>query len=457
MELYRNFFIFQFIFLTFCLTVSNAHITKRQANQDFFAFRVETLNVASYSESGNLSVKANTLFKLRLFANKIIDKNGQIKFTTVNKRAGEGCDDVVTSYVYTFQSVEENTALLEVKFDEKDAEESSDFKICYKESEQAKWIHQGTSFLKTITPVSSNKTIKQIIIIVQSLLIPLCLILSGLLSALALNLLSLTKSELRMLKNQGTSEEKKYSKVVTPLRRRGNVLFCSLLLMNTLVNVLISILFHNLISYWSILAATLLIVFLGEIIPQTICSRFGLLFGNTLAWLTNIIVVITFPFSFPVSKLLDWMLNDEVPMVYNRDRFQELMTKNQGLAGSNSQKNKSSTNGLTKESLKALMVTNKRVGDIMLSLEDTFMQEYEDVLDEETVSNIIRTGFTRIPIFKQTRSNIVALLHLNDLKVLDPSDMLSVKTVCMFHNRPINFVFEDTKLDVIMEEFKKGI
>jgi metal transporter CNNM len=36
-------------------------------------------------------------------------------------------------------------------------------------------------------------------------------------------------------------------------------------------------------------------------------------------------MVVTFPLSYPVSKLLDCMLGDEVGTIYNRDRLIELI------------------------------------------------------------------------------------------------------------------------------------
>ncbi|ESO13032.1 hypothetical protein HELRODRAFT_62561 [Helobdella robusta] len=289
---------------------------------------------------------------------------------------------------------------------------------------------------------------KYILVWVFSFLIPVFLLFSALFSGLAMSLLTLTRAELKVLRNQGNIEEKKYSRAVTPLRKRGNLLFCTFLIMNTLTNVVLAVLFHELISYYSILAATLLIVFLGEILPQTICSRFGLSYGNKMAWLTNIFVVLAFPFSFPVSKLMDAVLDDEIPTVYNRDQIQEILTKQQ----QPSEKVKKED----ENDLKALKLSNKTVGDVMVKLEEAYMEEYNSVLTAAKVTEIIKKGYTRIPVYDKLRTNVVALLHLKDLTLIDPTDKLTIKTVCKFYNRPVNFVFEDTKLNVMLEEFKKG-
>ena len=66
------------------------------------------------------------------------------------------------------------------------------------------------------------------------------------------------------------------------------------------------------------------------------------------------------------------------------------------------------------------------------------------------------TGYTRVPIFEKERSNIVALLNIKDLAFVDPDDRTPLKTVCKFYDHPVNHVYDDTKLDVMLEEFKKG-
>lgn len=39
-------------------------------------------------------------------------------------------------------------------------------------------------------------------------------------------------------------------------------------------------------------------------------------------------MVITFPLSYPISKLLDFMLGEEIGNVYNRERLKELVKVN---------------------------------------------------------------------------------------------------------------------------------
>lgn len=68
----------------------------------------------------------------------------------------------------------------------------------------------------------------------------------------------------------------------------------------------------------AIIGATAGIVVFGEIIPQAICSRHGLLIGYRTLPLTYIFMGVTGILSFPLGKLLDYVLGDEVGMNYNR-------------------------------------------------------------------------------------------------------------------------------------------
>lgn len=68
----------------------------------------------------------------------------------------------------------------------------------------------------------------------------------------------------------------------------------------------------------------------------------------------------------------------------------------------------------------------------------------------------MESGYTRIPVFEDEQSNIVDILYVKDLAFVDPDDCTPLKTITRFYNHPVHFVFHDTKLDAMLEEFKKG-
>ena len=48
------------------------------------------------------------------------------------------------------------------------------------------------------------------------------------------------------------------------------------------------------------------------------------------------------------------------------------------------------------------------------------------------------------------------ILYVKDLALVDPDDCTPMTTITKFYNHPLHFVFNDTKLDAMLEEFKKG-
>ena len=49
------------------------------------------------------------------------------------------------------------------------------------------------------------------------------------------------------------------------------------------------------------------------------------------------------------------------------------------------------------------------------------------------------------------------ILYVKDLALVDPDDCTPMTTITKFYNHPLHFVFNDTKLDAMLEEFKKGL
>lgn len=62
-----------------------------------------------------------------------------------------------------------------------------------------------------------------------------------------------------------------------------------------------------------------------RIIPQAICTRYGLAIGATLYWLVWGLIGCFFVVSYPVSKLLDCLLGHDSGTRYRRAELKELI------------------------------------------------------------------------------------------------------------------------------------
>ena len=295
----------------------------------------------------------------------------------------------------------------------------------------------------------------------------LLLALSALFSGLRLSLLSLDPVELRVLRNSGSAAEQEQARRVQAVRGRGTHLLCTLLLGQAGANAaLAGWLYASLppgvggtgedygdagIHFpWLPALVCTGAVFLGaEICPYSVCSRHGLAIASHSVCLTRLLMAAAFPVCYPLGRLLDWALRQEISTFYTREKLLETLRAADPYSD------------LVKEELNiiqgALELRTKVVEEVLTPLGDCFMLRSDAVLDFATVSEILRSGYTRIPVYEgDQRHNIVDILFVKDLAFVDPDDCTPLLTVTRFYNRPLHCVFNDTRLDTVLEEFKKG-
>ena len=303
---------------------------------------------------------------------------------------------------------------------------------------------QMTDFCRFVPAVKTLPQWLEIVFIV----ILMCF--SGLFSGLNLGLMALDPTELKIVMNCGNPSEQRYAKAIEPIRRHGNYLLCTLLLGNVLVNTSFTILLDGIIGSGiaAVLGSTAGIVIFGEIIPQSICSRHGLAVGARTIWITRFFMLITFPISFPISRILDWILGNEIGTVYNKKQLQEML------------KVTAEFNDLEGDEMNiisgVLNYKSKTVVEVMTKLEDCYLLDLTAILDFRTIASVMQSGHSRIPVYDGERHNIVGLLLVKDLAFIDTDDCTPLRTVIKFYNHQVQRVFDDVHLDAMLEEFKKG-
>lgn len=298
------------------------------------------------------------------------------------------------------------------------------------------WVYQD----KTI----NLKIVENTVLIpmwVKIILIGVLMVLSGMFSGLNLGLMALDVQELKLVSKSGTPTQKKYAKKIEPVRRQGNFLLCTLLLGNTLVNSSFTILLDSLTGgIVAVVGSTLTIVIFGEIVPQSICSRYGLAVGSYTINLTKLFMVLTFPLSFPISKLLDCILGKEIGNVYSKKQLIELLSI------------QNEYNDLEQDEVGiisgALKYKEKLVSEVMTPLDDCFLLDEEAILDFKTMSSIVKSGYSRIPVFSNERHNLVAVLFVKDLAFVDPDDSIPLLSVLKFYNHPVHKVCDTRTFSV---------
>ncbi|XP_047128854.1 metal transporter CNNM4 [Hydra vulgaris] len=406
---------------------------------------------SAFIDNGIINVKAKETFTINLFGLNL--DLMMLSFTEVKKKKGENCDDDRFTYPIRLYSTDNKIVSLSQRFEMTSkttlylclkARSVNDTKV--KNVTQSAWVHQGSDDFLKIEVLQPSWDLP---LWLKATLLTILMMLSAMFSGLNLGLMSFDLNELKIISTSSSIQNQKYAKKIIPVRRHGNFLLCTLLLGNTLVNSTFTIILDSVTSgIVAVVGSTLGIVLLGEIIPQSICSRYGLAVGAYTIYLTKLFMIITFPVSYPISKILDRILGKELGNVYNKQQLLEML-KLQHEYDDLEQDEVGIISG-------ALKYREKKVCQVMTALEDCFMLDEEAVLDFKTMSSIIRSGYSRIPIFSTQRSNIVAILFVKDLAFVDPDDCIPLLTVIKFYNHPVHKVFDDTTLDKILEEFKKG-
>lgn len=401
--------------------------------------------------SGSVVLIAKTEQEILLVGRNFTDKTA-VAFTLNSGVKGEQCESkgqITKPYSVSANKSDAHRGFVKVTPDDI-TEEGEYYYVCVREEtgDDISWIHQGDDPFVRFSVVKATTTFLPLYLQIMFIVLLLCL--SGLFSGLNLGLMALDKTELKIIERCGKPAEKKYAKVISPLRKRGNFLLCTLLLGNVLVNNSLTILLDNITNgLVAVIGATAFIVVFGEIVPQAICSRHGLAVGAKTRFITYLFMILTFPLSFPISLLLDKILGEEIGQVYNREKLQELVRVTKDFSALDDDE-VAIISG-------ALNLTKKTVVDIMTPIEDVFMLDYSDVLNFETMSDIMKKGYTRIPVYDNEKSNIVALLNIKDLALIDPDDNTPLKTICKFYQHHLLFVFDDHKLDQMLQDFRQGM
>ncbi|KAL0965201.1 hypothetical protein UPYG_G00278110 [Umbra pygmaea] len=419
---------------------------------------------ATTTEDGVIQVTEESTVQLRFYGVQLNSGTwSQIRFTEQGDGSEEGginvfddtpnrtCVDFTKDFSianYMNISSRGTTGVLSINVKPlRKSEPKKEYGLCIRSLTDGRWALLGDSDGR-LRVVEGEKTLLPLWF--QIVLISCLLVLSGMFSGLNLGLMALDPMELRIVQSCGSEKEKKYARKIEPIRSKGNYLLCSLLLGNVLVNTTLTILLDDLIGsgLGAVVASTVGIVIFGEIVPQALCSRHGLAVGANTIQVTKFFMLLTFPLSYPVSKLLDVLLGQEIGTVYNREKLVEMLKVTEPY------------NDLVKEELNmiqgALELRNKTVESVMTPLAHCFMIQNDAILDFNTMSEIMESGYTRIPVFDEERTNIVDILYVKDLAFVDPDDCTTLKTITKFYNHPVHFVFHDTRLDSMLEEFKKG-
>ncbi|KAF9618363.1 hypothetical protein IFM89_000998 [Coptis chinensis] len=272
---------------------------------------------------------------------------------------------------------------------------------------------------------------------------------AGIMSGLTLGLMSLGLVDLEILQRSGTCTEKKQAAAIVPVVRKQHQLLVTLLLCNACAMEALPIcldkIFHPFVAV--LLSVTFVLAF-GEVIPQAICTRYGLAVGANFIWLVRILMIVCYPIAYPIGKVLDSVLGHNEAL-FRRAQLKALVSIHSQEAGKGGELTHDETTIISG----ALDLTLKTAEEAMTPIESTFSLDVDSKLDWEAIGKILARGHSRVPVYSGNQKNIIGLLLVKSLLTVRAETETSVSAVSI---RRIPRVPADMPLYDILNEFQKG-
>ncbi|XP_045806448.1 DUF21 domain-containing protein At4g14240-like isoform X1 [Trifolium pratense] len=274
-------------------------------------------------------------------------------------------------------------------------------------------------------------------------------IFAGIMSGLTLGLMSLGLVDLEILQRSGSPSEKKQAAVILPVVQKQHQLLVTLLLCNAAAMEALPIYLDKLFNQFvAIILSVTFVLFFGEVIPQAICSKYGLAVGANLVWLVRVLMIICYPVSYPVGKVLDRLLGHNEAL-FRRAQLKALVSIHSKEAGKGGELTHDETTIISG----ALDLTEKTAEEAMTPIESTFSLDVNSKLDWEAMGKVLARGHSRVPVYSGNPKNIIGLLLVKSLLTVRPETETPVSAICI---RRIPRVPSDMPLYDILNEFQKG-
>lgn len=278
-----------------------------------------------------------------------------------------------------------------------------------------------------------------------------CLFLSAFVSGSEIAYFGLTPIE------EDELEENESSSAIKAKHLIGNSeqLLATILVANNLVNITIVILLNfainQIVTFRSAaldficqtIVLTFLLLLFGEIFPKLVAKN------KTLAWVdkTAPALSILYKLTSPVASI----------MVRSTTLVNKVISKKQEQLSTDELEKALSISNIKeaqdKEMLEGILsFGEKEVGDIMISRVDVTAIEFHDSWTE-AVNVIIRSGYSRIPVYDTSQDVIKGILYSKDLLpyIGKQSDSFRWQTLI----REAYFVPETRRIDDLLEDFRK--
>jgi gliding motility-associated protein GldE len=286
------------------------------------------------------------------------------------------------------------------------------------------------------------------------------LIASALISGAEVALFSLTQKDL----DEAKKTKSKSFEIIINLLKKPKKLLASILVANNFINIAIVLLFASLskhlfegidsklnlglfeidlVFFIEVVLITFLILLIGEILPKVYANRNNLKFSKFMAYPLKTLDIIISPISIPMQK---------ATLVIHKKLGKQKSSLNVGYLSQALEL--ASDEDTTQQEQKILQgivsFGNTDTKQVMRPRIDIFALDqsiqYRDIIPE-----IIKNGYSRIPVYKDSIDSVVGILYVKDLLPHLQKTQFDWTTLL----RAPFFVPENKKLDDLMLEFQE--
>ena len=282
------------------------------------------------------------------------------------------------------------------------------------------------------------------------------IILSAFFSGSETSLTSASKPRMHNLARTG----KKNAKIFEELFKNKEMLICTILFANNLVNILASAIATKILIeltnnegvLYATIIMTLMILIFGELIPKTLALSKADQFALKIAPMFKVLVYILYPLTITLNFVATLILKI-FGVNYLNFKKEEVSEKREeelrgaiDLHGEDSSKDE-------KNMLKSILdLDDITVGSIMIPRKDIFSLP-SNIKYNELIIKLNNSPHSRIPIWEKNPENIIGIFHIRKLIEIQADDLKSfnIKSLCQ---KPW-FIPESTRLDNQLLEFKR--
>ncbi|RZB91847.1 DUF21 domain-containing protein [Glycine soja] len=269
-------------------------------------------------------------------------------------------------------------------------------------------------------------------------------------SGLSLGLLSFSQVDLEVLVKAGQPKIQKNAAKIMSIVKNEHLLLCTLLIAKSMALEGVSVFLEKMFPEWlSVLIAATILGLTAEIIPQALCSQYGLSVGAAMSPFVRVLMMVFFPIAYPLSKLLDWLFGKGHTALLGRAELKTLVHLHAIEAGKGGELSLHETRIIAG----ALDLTQKTAKDAMTPISETFSLDINSKLDMHTMGLIMSIGHSRIPVYSGKQTNIVGIILVKNLIFCHHEDEMPIKFMTI---RRVPRVGEDWPLYDILNQFKKG-